>query len=680
MLNSMTRAAFIGICAIVLSALAAVAADEGSEPPGIGAAGNPSELPGNLAANAGFEEKDNDRPLPANWDGDQAVYSLDTSTARSGRGSLRFADADPNRYRLCSQTVPILPGRKYRFSVYVKTQGIVGTDSGGTLCLECRDENGKWVGGAYPPGIKGTRDWTRVECVKRVPREARSFRLICYVRKGMTGQAWFDDVSLVRVVDPPMHTLLTSPVYRGQITAGMAAQIRLRARLNWIDYEWQPEDLLVHAELQSVPGGEVLRKSSARPRADQPCDLELPTEGLAVGQYAAVVMLTGAHGKILQSARHDLVRVSDDFKARTSVDSHLRLVVDGKPFFPLGMYWGSINEKDMKLYADSKFNCLMPYGLPDAHQMDIAHKHGLRVIYSIKDFYAGSRWCPKFVKTEADEEPNVRGRVRDFRDHPALLAWYLNDELPREYMPRLEAHQRWVTEEDPHHPTWVVLWQVHDVSKYINSFDVIGTDPYPIGGHPVSMVAEWTAETLRQVEMARPVWQVVQAQNRGNMYAENAEEKKKHRTPSYEETRCMAWQSICEGANGIVLYSFFDAQRNPDVPFETQWPRLKRIAAEIDRMAPVLLSVEPAPRVKAECEPARPNWLHWLTRGQRGKAYLFAVNNGDGEGTVTFAFPSSSNVRRVKVLGEDRTIEVDGGRFTDRLRKLDVRIYEGESL
>jgi len=29
----------------------------------------------------------------------------------------------------------------------------------------------------------------------------------------------------------------------------------------------------------------------------------------------------------------------------------------------------------------------------------------------------------------ADEEPKIREQVRAYRDHPALLAWYLNDEL-----------------------------------------------------------------------------------------------------------------------------------------------------------------------------------------------------------------------------------------------------------
>ena len=214
--------------------------------------------------------------------------------------------------------------------------------------------------------------------------------------------------------------------------------------------------------------------------------------------------------------------------------------------------------------------------------MDLAQQYGLKVIYSVKDWYAGStHGARRSIKTEADEEPLVREAVRQFRDHPALLAWYLNDELPQKFMPRLEAHQRWVAEEDPQHPTWVVLYQVREVGDYIRTFDVIGSDPYPIGRQPgVHGGGVDQSRPFRQVESARPMWQVPQAHNWGN-YEEA--DKKKGRTPSYAEKRSMAWQCICEGATGLVFYSWFDVKRNPDVPFETQWQDLKRIAAEIDR-------------------------------------------------------------------------------------------------
>jgi hypothetical protein len=104
-----------------------------------------------------------------------------------------------------------------------------------------------------------------------------------------------------------------------------------------------------------------------------------------------VSSLIDRQGEELFAIDHSLERVSDDFAPTCLIDQHRRLLVDGEPFFPLGMYWSSIKEDDLQIYAQSKFNCVMPYGSPNRQQMDLAERYGVRVIYSIKDWYAGSR-------------------------------------------------------------------------------------------------------------------------------------------------------------------------------------------------------------------------------------------------------------------------------------------------
>ena len=632
----------------------------------------------NLVVNPSFEQPDQSRPLPAAWYGPPQVYSIDKEVTRSGDASLKYVNDDPASYCLSTQKVPLTPGRKYRFSVWVKTKEITGQESGATICMEWQDKDGKWLGGSYPSGVKGTSDWTQVVGVTRVPKEAASFTAVCYVRKGMTGTAWFDDVEVVRVVDPPMRSVLLSPAYRGRITAAGPASGRIRVRLDLTDHDYKPQELRIHASLGGQAEGKNLWETELSPaqNVDEPTDLDFPVRQLAVGKYDLSIRLLTPEGNELQTATHRLVRVPDEFRPRSVIDEHRRLVIDGKPFFPIGMYWSSINEEDIQVYAESKFNCLMPYGSPKPDEMDLAAKHGLKVIYSVKDWYAGSRYCPGFIKSVDDEEPKVRARVRQFRDHPALLAWYLNDELPQQFMPQLEAHQRWVAEEDPHHPTWVVLYQYREVAAYLDTFDVIGTDPYPIGRAPASMAAEWTAETFRQVERARPMWQVPQLHNWANYRTGEAAEKQ-YRTPTVDEKRSMAWQCICEGATGLVFYSWYDVKRNPDVSFQEQWEGLKRMAAEIDSLAPVLLSTDPVPHVEVSCDSTsadEPNWLNWTARSHGGKLYLFAANNGEGEGKVTFKLPKAP--RSINVPGERRSIAPRGMAFQDELEKLSVRIYE----
>ena len=66
----------------------------------------------------------------------------------------------------------------------------------------------------------------------------------------------------------------------------------------------------------------------------------------------------------------------------------------------------------------------------------------------------------------------------------ALLGWYLNDELGVTWMPDLEAHYQWTAAADPDHVAWSVLFEAPQLSQYLGTFDVIGTDPYPINAAP----------------------------------------------------------------------------------------------------------------------------------------------------------------------------------------------------
>ena len=107
--------------------------------------------------------------------------------------------------------------------------------------------------------------------------------------------------------------------------------------------------------------------------------------------------------------------------------------------------------------------------------------------------------------------------------------------------------------------------------------------------------------------------------------------------------------------------------------------RLKRIAAEIDRMAPAILSVEPVAGGRGpggNVGADTPRWLHWLARRHGGKLYLFAANDGDGEGVAQFILPVAP--RSIRVLGEDRHVRMDGAAFQDDFRRLSVHLYEVE--
>lgn len=593
----------------------------------------------NLAANPGFEAA-GEGTLPAQWNGNTSVYSRDTSVARSGEASLKFQSGNPDRYVLCTQPIELEAGLRYELSAWVKTENVEGSESGATLCIEYRDKEGKYLGGAYPSGVKGTKDWTLVKGVtQRIPETAASpCSLACYVRQGMTGTAWWDDVTVQRFREDPMSVVLKAPNYRNEITHDGPKDVVARVELNLRDYAQELADVAIEWAVYPENASEPTLTARLDTLDEPSFDISMRARKLDKGNNRLeIILLDKATGEAIATESLNVTRAAERVSRKVDIDEHNRLLVGGEPFFPLGMYWSGIDEEQLAIYADSAFNCLMPYGSPKKEQMDMAEARGLKVLYSVKDIYHGTRYCPGHIKSEEDEEPFIREKVDAFKDHPALLAWYINDELPLSMVDRLTARRALMERLDPDHPTWVVLYQVDDVRHYLPTFHAIGTDPYPIPNRPVALAGQWTRKTVNAVCGARPVWMVPQVFNWAN-YKKDPDEKEKFRAPTLEEMRSMAWQCIAEGANGLVFYSWFDLRRDSTAPFEEQWPKVKNVAAGIAAMTPVLLSVEEAPPIEADDE----DWLNWTVKKQNGTVYLIAVNNEPERHIATFYLPKKA--------------------------------------
>lgn len=611
----------------------------------------------NLVANPSFEAVAEGVPL--SWSAPSEVYRVDDSGGRTGDRCLRFSNDDPQRYQLCTQTVDLEPGSVYEYSVWVRTAGLHGGSA--SICVEWADAAGGYLGGSYADGVSGdTAQWTQVRGIARVPENAARCTVTCYVTRGGIGSAWWDDASVRRWRERPMRTFLVTPPYRGLILNAAPPYLEANVELLTSQIKGGAGGALIVARLSPAGDDRPVAAAAVEDLAGDRVSVRVPIADLKPGSYTLTIALVDREtGQAICEEAHRVTRRTG-FPPKCYIDENNRLIVDGKPFFPLGMYWSNVSEDELRVYKEGPFNCLMPYGSPNREQMDLVNRFGLKVIYSIKDFYYGTEWCPDFIQSEADEERAVRDRVREFCGHPALLAWYTNDERPLTMLPRLEAHQRWVEEEDPNHPTWVVLFQVDQVGSYLRTFDVIGTDPYPIPDRPAAMAGEWAATTRRAVADGRPLWMVPQAFRWPDK-----------RPPTFDEMRSMAWQCIAEGADGLIFYSWFDLRNDPEHPFAERWGELKRVAQEISDMIPVLLSVEEPPAVDVQA----PGVVHWTIRRYQGAAYVILVNGGEEPATASVRF--ARPLERVVLAG--KSVALSGDReFRASLPPLAVQIYRAE--
>lgn len=546
----------------------------------------------NVVLNSGFEACSAAGNV-LHWSERKPVYRFCEGTGRNQSRGLVFENTDPHFYSFPAQTLSIPTGCCYAFEVWVKAEQLAGDESGATICMEWSDAQGKFIGGAYAEGLRDTAgNWVRVHGATRViPTNAVRITVAPYVRKGMTGKAWFDDIRVYRHY-PPLVTSLIASTYRNTATN---QPITFFAGLTLQQSGLQPREIEgAFLLLNEKTGATVLKRSPDQLSANHAA-VTLPADAVSEGTYTAVFCATTRMPPITTHAQTTtLYRVKTLPQRKVWVDAHRRLIVNGQPFFPLGMYWSSVTPDLIATYRTGPFNCLMPYGAPNRLLMDQLHTNNLKVIYSIKDLYSGTRWAPQNVRTEADETAVVTRIVTEMKDHPALLAWYTNDELPATMEPRLAARQRLLERLDHDHPTWIVLYQYDDVRAYLRSFDIVGTDPYPIPEKPLTEALIWARTTREQSFNVRPIWQVPQAFDWAAY--RKGDEQKNARAPSRAELRAMSWMSIAAGANGLIYYSFFDLfkMQHKD-PFEKRWADICAVAEEIQRYIPLILSVEPVP-------------------------------------------------------------------------------------
>ncbi|MDD4101049.1 MAG: hypothetical protein PHU80_00260 [Kiritimatiellae bacterium] len=574
----------------------------------------------NLVKNPGFEETDAPGTTMA-WSDRKPVYRFIDGCGRMGSRGLAFDNNDPKFYSFPTQPIAFEPGACYEFEVWVRTEALEGEESGASICMEWYGADGKWLGGAYTEGVRGTSEgWVRVKGSGRaIPEKAARVVVAPYVRRGMTGKAWFDDMRVSRYY-PPLASTVSASCYRHVAASG---PVTFSAALG-LKHSGIKADECAALFVFKDKSGATLKKLKPEILEEARAQITLDATELPIGESRVHFEISARDAAAKGTASTFFRRVERLPERKAYIDAHRRLIADGQPFFPLGMYWSGIKEPDLEVYAKGPFNCLMPYGSPSTNQMDLCHAHGLKVLYSIKDLYHGTRWAPKHIKTAEDETAAIKRTVELHRHHPALLAWYINDELPIEMNDRLAARQRLMEELDPDHPTWVVLYQYDQVGRYMDTFDVIGTDPYPIPKEPVGTALEWTRVTRDLSHNSRALWQVPQVFDWG-AYRKGVEQEKA-RAPTLAEMRAMAWQCIAAGANGLVFYSFFDLQKmNERNPFERRWSEVCEMAAEIKRFMPILLSIEPVPSVKVEAPVSVETrlWRH------AGSVYLLAVNGAD---------------------------------------------------
>lgn len=346
------------------------------------------------------------------------------------------------------------------------------------------------------------------------------------------------------------------------------------------------------------------------------------------------------------------------------------LIVNRLPFFPFGFYcyspvFPTLPEEEVV----KGFNVISPYQkiMPETLNerkayMDRCAELGMKVHYNLLSVSGGGGVGSK-IEGLSDEEKRERliAEINLFRNHPALLAWYISDEPNGYKIPpeKLEEIYRIVKENDPWHPVSIVFMAPFLASaKYSKALDIVMADPYPIPDHPVTMPGDVAAQLKTEFKGKRPFWIVPQAFGGGELWS---------REPTIQEIRSMTWQSIINGATGI---QYFVRQGLDYFPKSAaMWGECGRMAVEVAELTPWLLSDEdPLPVSSSSGNVIVTSRLH------NNQLIIMAVNKSNLPVSTSFRIGGAFN-GKARVLFENRIISVNGGTIYDQLSPLGSQVY-----
>ena len=509
-----------------------------------------------------------------------------------------------------------------------------------SLSLAAYDKDGQVVRGVGATLTRITDNdvrtdgWFRAEGVSKVfPMEVRSAGFYVWTPTGCHGKVQVDDLKVTPVAANPMDLMFTSR-YRDEASDG---DVSFRAAYVVNPILFPKGGLRAELEYLSTNGW-------AKEKADMSDSLvsaTVPVKYFEPGCHVVRFVLRRQDGTEMGRTQCVFTRTADRPRRKVDFDEFDRTIVDGKPFFPLGMFFGRVTEEAMHILAEGPFNCIMPYNERD-EDFPLAARHGVKIIYHLSG-WARDMDVALPEKAEAISRRHFEAHVRRLRDEPNLLAWYVADETPVAFRTILRERRLMVHRNDPDHPTWAVLDQVGSVRPLADGFDCLGMDPYPIGNRgdktrtAIGIASGWALGARRAMHDTRPMWHVPQCFSWAHYRKEEAKTNPSLRWPTADELRTMTWQPIAAGANGIIYYSFFDIHDTnrswPKAVVDAKWREVCDVAREVKAKESVLLS-PPGPAVTRT--PVGVVARTWRT--EDGKVHLLACNTlrEPVSGTVAF--------------------------------------------
>ncbi len=360
-------------------------------------------------------------------------------------------------------------------------------------------------------------------------------------------------------------------------------------------------------------------------------------------------------------------------------DKYGFMKVDGKPFFPIGIYnlrtrLGTPDDKVAEITEDimqqakaAGFNSTVLYDYEPSNLMPLLDSCQRN---DIKAFVYPTVPFDKLKRIETPDE--IRKAIDIRRNHPAVLGWYVVDEPEGIGLAPAEAVRdvyQIIKEYDQDHPCELVIMSTRASREYRSATDIMWADPYPLPDWPVTLVSDVVSGSIANIEKDKPMWLIAQAYD---WTAFNTGKLTKPHRPNPDETRCMTYLGLVNGAKGMIYWAH-TAGKYYIRDYPEHWDAVKRMAKELGVLTPALTTPSITGKLSTSTKPTA---IQTMLKKVDGEWYTFAVNSSTAECSESFRLPSLANGARLDVLFEGRSVSAINGGWTDTFKPLEVHVYK----
>lgn len=468
-------------------------------------------------------------------------------------------------------------------------------------------------------------------------------------------------------VEPPITASLISPAFRNSILSkDSIRQLKIECDIS--------NDVTVGTYLRAdiIPSGRntPVWQMSYPVKTKGKINISHSLADYAVGDYITTVEMLDIRNTVISRQIFD-IKILLPASTEVSFDTKGICHVNGKPFFPIGLYHiapvvldklntankdaglPEINLPDtLTSIKDKGFNCVHhTWGMAGDEYMRITQDLGLYVIPEIG----------------APDPTILKEYVSSANKYNNLLMWYGLDEPSGERLNTAMAAHDMFTRIDPYRPVSAACCNPTVFKGAVKAYDILMMDPYFIRFAPLSQIADWMKTGLEATKGRKPIWVVPQAFTiSSSPWSE----------PTPEELRCQAYISLVHGATGLIWYAFWTGEpyiENPKgrkqwyLPDSKLWDYFKVLNKEISEFTPVIINGDSLGSAKTDSPLIYTNI--WKLNGT---SYIVAVN--------PTGKPIECNISELKgksavEINEHRDVIIKADILHDSFKPLEVHVY-----